>query len=205
MNIELKDISKRYTRHWILRNIDYTFASNEQYAVLGANGSGKSTLLKMIAGYLSPSAGEILYTDGSEKVKRSDIYKHVSFSAPYVSPLYDLSIAEMLQFYERFKSLRKGLTTDDFIDALQLPVAPSHIIKELSSGQQQRVSLTLAILADTDILLLDEPGSYLDEKSKIWMNELIGQHLDDRITIIASNDRTDLVHTQEILQIEDYH
>lgn len=205
MKIELSKVSKRYTDRWILRNIDYTFDTGRPYAVLGANGSGKSTLLKMIAGYLSPSVGQINYSINGTTVKRSDVFKSVSFSAPYVIPLVDLSIAEMLDFYRRFKKLRHGLTNEEFYDALQLPVEPTHIIRELSSGQQQRVSLTLAVLADSQILLLDEPGSYLDERSKIWMNELIGQHLDDRVTIIASNDRTDLQHTVEMLQVEDYH
>lgn len=204
MIIDLDKVSKRYTRHWIIRNLSMQFVSDQPYALLGSNGSGKSTLLKMISGYLSPSKGTISYTSKGESVSRSDIYKAVSFAAPYVSPLRDLTIAEMLKFYLQFKRLRNDLSIDQFYEQLQLPVPHTSRISELSSGQQQRVSLALAVLADTQVLLLDEPGSYLDEKSKEWFQNMLSHNLSNRMTIVASNDRSDLIHTVHTINIEDY-
>ena len=204
MIIDLNNISKRYTRHWIIRNLSLQLVSNEPYALLGANGSGKSTLLKIISGFLSPSKGKVNYKIDNDVIKRSDIYKHVSFAAPYVSPLKDLTIEQMLEFILQFKKLRNQISPDGFYHMLQLSIGMDSRLSELSSGQQQRVNLALAVLADTDILLLDEPGSYLDENSKKWFQNLLSEHLSDRLTIIASNDRSDLVHTVHLLNIEDY-
>jgi ABC-type multidrug transport system ATPase subunit len=204
MIINLDKVSKRYTRHWIIRNLTLHLVANEPYALLGANGSGKSTLLKIISGFLSPSKGTVHYRMGDVKISRGDIYKHVSFAAPYVSPLKDLTIEQMLIFMLQFKKLRNQISPDGFYHMLQLSIGMDSRFSELSSGQQQRVNLALAVLADTDILLLDEPGSYLDENSKKWFQNLLSEHLSDRLTIIASNDRSDLVHAVHLLNIEDY-
>jgi ABC-type multidrug transport system ATPase subunit len=204
MIINLDKVSKRYTRHWIIRNLTLQLVANEPYALLGANGSGKSTLLKIISGFLSPSKGTVHYRIDDAKIKKGDIYKHVSFAAPYVSPLKDLTIEQMLDFMMQFKKLRNHISANRFYEALQLPINMDSRISELSSGQQQRVHLALAVMADTEILLLDEPGSYLDENSKVWFQNLLAEHLTDRLTIIASNDRSDLVHAVHLLNIEDY-
>ena len=204
MIIKLQDISKRYSNHWIIRNLNYSFSEESPYALLGSNGSGKSTLLKMISGFLSPSKGSISYLHDGQEVDQSKIYKEVSYAAPYVSPLKGLSINQMLKFYIEFKNIRNDMNVNDVFASMNLPVSIDTLISELSSGQEQRVRLALAILADTSILLLDEPGSYLDENSKIWFQDLLKNNISNRITIIASNDRSDLIHTSTHLNIEDY-
>lgn len=204
MKITLDRVSKRYTDHWIIRNLSYRFEGDAPYALLGSNGSGKSTLLKMISGYLSPSKGSIAYDHHGHTIRPSDIYKHISFAAPYVSPLRSLTIEQMLEFYTQFKKLRNGLNKAQAFDAMSLSLSWKSYISDLSSGQEQRVRLTLALLADTPILLLDEPGSYLDENSKVWFQDLLKSHISDRVSIIASNDSADLVHTVHQLQVEDF-
>jgi ABC-type multidrug transport system ATPase subunit len=204
MIIRLQDISKRYTNHWIIRNLNYVFDEKKPYALLGSNGSGKSTLLKMISGYLSPSKGSIAYMNGDKELDLNNIYKEVAYAAPYVSPLKGLTIHQMLKFYGEFKKMRNNFGVEDAFEIMDLPVSMDTLISELSSGQEQRVRLSLAILADTSILLLDEPGSYLDENSKIWFQNLLQNNLANRITIIASNDKSDLIHTSIQLNIEDF-
>ena len=75
----------------------------------------------------------------------------------------------------------------------------------MSSGQQQRLQLAMAILSDTDILLLDEPGSYLDESAKAWLQTLIERNSENRVVVVASNDEHDLKHCNQSLLISDYH
>ncbi len=204
MIIKLDQISKRYTRHWIIKKVDLELNAGEPYALLGSNGSGKSTLLKIISGFLSPTKGKVSYRKEGQEIENSQIFKYVSYAAPYVSPLKSLSIKGMLSFYLKHKSLRAGISEADFYDIMQLPVSRDALLSELSSGQLQRLSLSMAILADTDILLLDEPGSYLDTASKEWLQNLIAAHHTDRVTIIASNDESDLLHTHDRINIEDY-
>lgn len=66
MDIELKNIGKKFNKDWIFRNLNYEFNSNNSYAITGTNGSGKSTLLQIISGFVMPSEGEIVYTNKQE-------------------------------------------------------------------------------------------------------------------------------------------
>ena len=204
MIIDLQKVSKRYTNEWILRNVSYQFVSNKIYGISGSNGSGKSTLVKMIAGYLSPSVGTITYIKGEHKVSKDDIYKSVSLWGPHVNLINELTIKEMVNYFFKFKTLRKGLSIPAFFEILDLPLPASRRIDSLSSGQTQRIGLALSILSDTAILLLDEPSSYLDESSLAWLYQLIEEYKLDRTIIISSNEPSDLEYCEELLTISDY-
>ena len=84
MEVKLENIGKRFRREWIFRNINYTISSKEKLAVLGPNGSGKSTLMKVLSSHLSPSKGKISYFNNGKKVGLDDVYRSVSFAAPYI-------------------------------------------------------------------------------------------------------------------------
>ena len=87
MTIDLNQVSKRYTHQWIIKNVTYTFEAGNNYAIKGANGSGKSTLLKIISGFLSPSKGSVNYAKSGNAISRADVYKSVSYAAPYLLSL----------------------------------------------------------------------------------------------------------------------
>ncbi len=205
MIINLNQVSKRYTHQWIIKNVTYTFEAGHSYAIKGANGSGKSTLLKILSGFLSPSKGSVNYAISGKTISHSDIYKSVSFTAPYLSSPEKLSVHEATSLHFRFKKILNGRNLDWFYDQTALPVKKSARLHELSSGQQQRLQLAMAILSDTDILLLDEPGSYLDESAKAWLESLIEENSENRIVVIASNDEQDLNHCDQSILISDYH
>ncbi len=205
MIIDLHKVSKRYTNEWILRNVTYQFVNNNIYGLKGSNGSGKSTLVKMIAGYLSPTVGTVTYKYNKDtNVSKDDIYKSVSLWGPHVSLVSELTIKEMVNYYLKFKKLRAGLSRDEFFDMLSLSLPHTRRIDSLSSGQVQRIGLALSILSDTDILLLDEPGSYLDESSLEWLYALIDNHKAERTVIISSNEARDLQQCTQTISIADY-
>ena len=76
-------------------------------------------------------------------------------------------------------------------------------VLNLSSGQAQRLSLALAILTESPLLLLDEPTSYLDEKSKKWFHSLLQEHQQNRCVILASNDLTDFKSAERVLKLDE--
>lgn len=205
MIINLNRVSKRYTHQWIIKNVTYTFEAGHKYAIRGANGSGKSTLLKILSGFLSPSKGTVSYVKSGKTLSHSDIYRSVSYAAPYLGSPEKLSVHEAIALHFKFKNIVNGQDQHWFYQQMNLPVKKSARLNELSSGQQQRLQLAMAILSESDILLLDEPGSYLDDSAKAWLQALIASNVDDRILVVASNDDSDLKLCDHSILISDYH
>jgi len=206
LNITLHNLGRRFDQEWVFRNMDYTFSSPKKYAILGPNGSGKSTLLKTIAGQLSPSDGKIAYhvSDGRE-VHVEDVYQHLSFAAPYIELIEEFTLAEMLDFHFRFKSLLVGFDKVAVLSFLNMDRSVDKPIRYFSSGMKQRVKLALACFSESDIVLLDEPTSNLDAEGEKWYLELIDLTCaSERLLFIGSNQEKEYSFCDESIQILDY-
>lgn len=186
MNIALENVGKKFKREWILKDYSGSFSVNQSIAVTGPNGSGKSTFLKIISGFLTPTKGSISYANNNTKIGDNDIYKHVAYAAPYIDVFEEYNLKELFDFYTKFKSL-KGISFQDFVSIIELPKVKDKTLKNFSSGMRQRVKLGLAILSETDILLLDEPTSNLDKNAIKWYQDLVTTNIKDRIVFVASN------------------
>lgn len=205
MEVELTDIGKKFNREWIFQNINLHLTSNNGYAILGGNGSGKSTLLQLISGFLSPSKGEIQFSENNNKIDIENIFRHISIATPYLELYEDLTLKEHLIFQQKFKPFRDQLSIEACIELIELPNVKTKSIKNFSSGMKQRVRLGLAILADSSILLLDEPSSNLDKKGREWYEKLIVSQKENRITVIASNHvKEEYRFCQETIEVEQF-
>lgn len=188
MNITLSNIGKRYNYEWIFRKVDYQFTSKNNYVILGANGSGKSTLLQVIAGNLIPSEGKIEYRNAESKIiAEEDIFKQLSFAAPYLELYEEFTLVESIEFQAKFKPFYNGLSTGQIIEITELDKAKNKQLKYYSSGMKQRVRLALAVLCNSPLLLLDEPTSNLDKKAIDWYQRLVTDYSKNRLIIVASN------------------
>ena len=94
MKITLEHISKRFQRHWIFKDVNYSFAAPGAYALLGPNGCGKSTLLRIVAGMQQPSLGKVHFYDNDTLIQPGEIFKHISFSAPGMEIVEELTLRE---------------------------------------------------------------------------------------------------------------
>src|SRR6476659_8210823 len=187
MKIILEQISRRFNREWIFKNIDYSFETGNSYAILGINGSGKSTLLQVIAGSLSPSSGQLIYKSDEKEIPVEQIFKNLSIAAPYLELIEEFTLIETLDFHFQFKARLNNLNNDQLIKLLNMESSAKKQLKYFSSGMKQRVKLVVALCSDTPILLLDEPTSNLDEQGINWYKELIAQFTNHRLVIICSN------------------
>ena len=193
MKVVLKDISKRYTSNWILKKMNYVFESGTVYGVQGLNGSGKSTLMQIISSQLSPTLGEVSYYDNSgSEIPSEKVPFRITFSAPYILPIEDLSIRELFDFFITFRKIRNELTYSQFLEHLEYPFKESQLIKSYSSGMKQRILLAFTILTESDLILLDEPTSYLDEDGRAWYHKLLNEWRGNNTVIISTNDKEDL-------------
>lgn len=188
MEIVLSNIGKRYGLNWIFRNVNYTLHSGQSYTLTGHNGSGKSTLLKILSGGLTPSEGGVQFIINGKESTPYNVAQEMAFTAPYISLIEDFTLQEMLEFHFKFKKMRTQ-SIDDLMDIIGLKEHEDKFISKFSSGMMQRLKLSLTILSDTEVLLLDEPTAYLDENAIQWYRELLLNHMKDRLLIIGSNQK----------------
>ncbi len=204
MDIKLHNVAKRYRFEWIFRDINYDFKAGNSYAVLGPNGAGKSTFLKILSGHLSPSKGTITFSKNKTPIEQDLVYQQVSYAAPYIDLIEELTLVEAIEFHKKFKPLLNNLEVGDLEELLRFSKASHKEVKFFSSGMKQRLKLVLAICSDTNILLLDEPTTNLDKQGMNWYLDLISEYKKDRLLIIASNVEADLSFCEEQLNIQDY-
>ena len=181
------------------------FEQGNAYAILGSNGSGKSTLLQIISGHLHPSSGTLLYEHDGKEIAIEDFFRHVTFSGPYLELIEEFTLEEMLTFHSRFRKFRNGLDVTGVMEATGLSRNRNKPIKYFSSGMKQRLRLALALLTQSEVVLLDEPAANLDRKAIEWYRNLIENNKDGRIIIVCSNSQSDEHDfcTQSIV-IDDY-
>ena len=204
MKIELDNVGKRYRMEWILRGISLQFEADKQYAITGPNGSGKSTLLKILSSHLTPSKGKVRYFHGLKALDHTTAYRHLSYAAPYIELIEELTLWEALQFHLRFKPLRDNMAANDVLELLHFNKARNKPIRDFSSGMKQRLKLALAICSDTPLLLLDEPTTNLDKEGVAWYRNLIESYSPGRLLIVASNVDVDFDFCEEKVSILDY-
>jgi len=203
--ISLQNVGKRFNHEWIFRGIDHTFSQDQHTVILGANGSGKSTLLQVILGSSVASEGELKYTMNGQEEPVEQTLGSFSLATPYLELIEEFTLTEMLEFHQKMKPFRAGLTIDSIIEKLYLTEAKNKAIRYFSSGMKQRVKLGTALLSDTPFVMLDEPTSNLDGKAIEWYKQLVDDNKNGRIIIVCSNDQKDEFRfCTERLNIADY-
>lgn len=202
MTIKLSGAGKRFNREWIFRNANVEFSSGHAYAITGPNGSGKSTLLQAIGGMLQLSEGTITFQDSNRNFLETS-YQAISFCAPYLDVIEEMTLLEFLQFHQHFKNLISNLTIQHVIAIVGLEEAKQKQIRFYSSGMKQRVKLAQAIFSDTPILLLDEPCTNLDATGIQLYHSLIETYCQDRLVLVCSNDEVEYRFCSERISILD--
>jgi ABC-type multidrug transport system ATPase subunit len=204
MKVSLQNAGKRYNREWIFRGISKEFFSSKAYAITGPNGSGKSTLLQSLGGMLQLSEGTINYALSDAPLAADDMYKEVSFCAPYLDVIEEMTLLEFLHFHQQFKSFLPSVTIQSIITEVGLDRAAARQIRVYSSGMKQRVKLAQAIFSNTPVVLLDEPCSNLDATGIELYHSLIGTYCAGRLVIVCSNDKVEYSFCHEVMSVMDY-
>lgn len=204
MTISLDHIGKRFNFEWIFRRVNYTFASGSQYAILGPNGSGKSTLLQIISGSLTHSEGTVSYSNGHGTISSDEIFASCSFSAPYLELIEEFTCKEFLHFHTRFKPFIHQYSIEQVLHEVQLDHASDKQIRYFSSGMKQRLKLAQAIFADSELVLLDEPCTNLDQQGVELYKKLILEYIGNRLLIVSSNDPNEYEMCAQRIHMADF-
>ncbi|MGL5787157.1 MAG: metal ABC transporter ATP-binding protein [Bacteroidales bacterium] len=176
--LELDNIYAGYSHKEVLRNINLTVRKGDFLGIIGPNGGGKSTLLKVILGLIKPNKGKVSYfLDGKKQDRISIGY------LPQVSNTdkdFPISVRELIlsglppknTLFSTYNKDQIKLV-DEIIHKTGLSLHADAAISELSGGQYQRALLGRAIISNPDILILDEPNSYLDREFEIKLYDIL--------------------------------
>jgi ABC-type multidrug transport system ATPase subunit len=189
--ITLNNLGKKFGKEWIFRGLNYEIRPGQKLLIQGGNGSGKSTLLQVISGFITPNEGGVFFSVDAQKIDPDKQRNHISLASPYLQLVEDFTLTEMVEHVQLFKPFLKKISGGDFIEQIQLSHAKHKLIKQFSSGMKQRLKLGLALLADTGVVLLDEPVSNLDKEAISWYKNMIEQYSSGRTVIVCSNAITD--------------
>lgn len=172
--------------------------------IAGPNGSGKSTFLKCLGNLLRPSSGDIIWKKDDELLAAGQYQNYIGYAAPYINLYDELSCRENLSFLAdiRHESISES-SINFWIKKVELGHVADQPFGKLSTGQQQRLRLASSLFHDPEILLLDEPGSNLDEKGRALITEIADQFRSSaKMLIIASNNPEELNLCDRIFSIE---
>ena len=204
MKISLNNLGKRYNREWIFRNLSFQFNVNKHYAITGPNGSGKSTLLQIIGGSTIYNEGEIFYHESDKTIEPEKIFKKISFAAPYLELIEEMTLIEFFAFHQKMKGWLSSIDTKEIIFMLGLEKSSYKQIRYFSSGMKQRVKLAQAIFSNVPAVLLDEPLTNLDDEGILLYHSLIKNYCNNRLVIVSSNDKNEYSFCEEKIDMLNY-
>ena len=164
--LSVRGVSKRFRHRRVLESVDLDVRRGEAVALVGENGAGKTTLLRICAGLVRADAG-VVTVDGS-----------VGYCPQQATFLESLRVDEHLILFGRAHGLGRAAARrrgQMLLSGLEFSADPSQTIRELSGGARQKLNLTLALLGDPHVLLLDEPYQGFDRGSYVSFWDQITQ------------------------------
>ena len=193
MQIEINNLSKVYSENRGLLQAGFKVEKGELIAVIGHNGAGKSTLLGILASCLKPDSGQVR-VDGISLGNRLSVVRKIGF-VPETPNLFDFfSVEYNLRLFARLFQVAFS-RIEEILKELDLLTFRNTLIRVLSKGLRQRVSIARALLANPSVLLFDEPTSGIDFEMTKGIYSLLKNYHASGKTIIFTSHRPEEIKT----------
>lgn len=193
-----KDLVKYYKSFKALDSVTFSIRQGECFSFLGSNGAGKTTLMSMIYGFIHPTSGEIKIFGKSLNKKILPEIKQKIGVVPQDNNLDpDLSVLENLIVYARYFNIRKKVALErakELLNFVNLQEWSDMNVRKLSGGMKRKLTFIRGLINDPELLILDEPTTGLDPRSRkqIW----------DRIEILKHSGKTIVLTTHYMEEAE---
>ena len=188
--IEVKNVTKKYGKFKAVDNISFEINDGEIIGLLGPNGAGKSTTMNILTGFIEPTEGEVIINGYNISKKPKKAKKCIGYM-PEGVPLYkDMTVKEFVTYMAELKGVKKEQIKESVDQAIQdtwLQNVRKVLIRNLSKGYKQRVSMAGALVGNPEIIILDEPTVGLDPKQIIEIRNLIKKLGKNHTLIISSH------------------
>ncbi len=192
--LEIKKLNAGYNDKLVLRDINFVVHENDFIGIIGPNGGGKTTLLKTILGVIKPKTGNIIYRFPG---KPDDFLKYIGYlpQQNLIDKKFPISVREVVlsgltsqkPLVFRFSRVDKK-KADELIEKSGLSNIARNPVGELSGGQLQRVFLARAVISNPRLLILDEPSTYVDNRSEFELYETLKELNKEIAILLVSHD-----------------
>ena len=186
--IEVKNVTKKYGSTVAVDNISFDVKDGEVVGFLGPNGAGKSTTMNMITGFIEPTSGQIIVNGNDISKKQKKAKKDIGYMPENVPLYYELTAKEFITYMAELKMVKRNVRKQEVQEVIKevgLEEVQNKLIRNLSRGYKQRVSMAGALIGNPDVTILDEPTVGLDPKQITEIRNLI-KKLGQKHTVILS-------------------
>lgn len=191
--IELANISAGYDSKSVIHDINLTIYGRDFLGIIGPNGGGKTTLVKLILGLLKPQKGSLRFfrdEQPTDKIIMGYLPQYNAIDKKFPISVYEVILSGLSSKKSLIGKFSKEQheKVNDIIGKMGLEGLEKRAIGQLSGGQLQRALLGRAIISDPDIVILDEPSTYIDRHTETKLYELLEEINRERAIILVSHD-----------------
>ncbi|PPR46758.1 MAG: Energy-coupling factor transporter ATP-binding protein EcfA1 [Alphaproteobacteria bacterium MarineAlpha5_Bin9] len=207
MILEVNNLSKKYGKLEVLKNISFTINKGEYVAVVGKNGAGKSTLLNILLGLVAADSGEI-------KIFEKNLENNITFILSKIGIVFqqhtldfDLTAKKNLLFYADIHGMKRSsskIKIEKLLKRFELQNFENYRARDLSGGMKRRLEIARALLKDPDFLILDEATSGLDPSAReLILNDIKKLTKEDKITVLTiTHLENEITDVDRVIKIE---
>lgn len=208
--IEIEHLSAGYDGKQVLNDINLTVYQDDYLGIIGPNGGGKTTLMRLILRLMKPTEGNIrYYKDGKEvkEISMGYLPQYNSLDKQFPISVYEVvlsGLSKTKSLFSRYTQAQHQQVLDT-LERMQLMEFKDRHIAALSGGQLQRVLLARAIVSKPDVVILDEPNTYIDRRFQKQMYEMLEQINKKCAIIIVSHDVAEVLNNVKHIACVNHH
>ena len=202
--IIIKNLSKSYGSLNVLKNVNLTMERDKTYCLMSPSGTGKTTLFRILMGLEKTDAGEIVWNAGSGSGSGSD--RDVSRPLRISTVFQEDRLCPTFSPLENVMMVQKGKSSEFSMEEIRTTMCRllpeeclNRPVSTLSGGMKRRTAILRALLTKSDMLLLDEPFTGLDEETKIDVIRFLQEYRNNRFLLISTHQKEDVELLKGIL------
>ena len=208
--IKIEQLAAGYEDKQVLNDVNLTVYDDDYLGIIGPNGGGKTTLMRLILGLMKPTEGHVRYFKNGEEVKEITmgyLPQYNDLDKQFPISVYEVVLSGLSKQKKLFSRYSKAQhqQASDTIEKMQLTDLKDRHIGALSGGQLQRVLLARAIVSKPDVVILDEPNTYIDRRFQKQMYEMLEQINKECAIIIVSHDIAEVLNNVKHIACVNHH